>query len=375
MSDRSSNLSGNFKFLGEGMRFQKGSLHQGQEVGNSFRIAFKACCTMQKHISFQRLGILTGSLLLLGFFLPISLDFSGGVIYFPNIQFLGQDLFPFSVRLYLLLPLLGGVACLIALVPSNSYVRAGLYFFAGFTPWVMEYVMTSELLSYLAGLNSRGFDGASFSITSLISGFLLRFGLLGMFAAAFAGRANPKAKLAHYFAMVGSVMVIMALMFPTQSGGDSWRILILMPFEALGSDAVAGSVLMVLLALLLAATVLGILWGIGYKKGTNNAKSMKWLLLIALLFSVITLFCVLYVRFPPIDRVRIGILELLVGYIKVLGIFLAPLFAQCLGAMELLAMTKEGEENQAPEVKSSPGIDAAEASSVAELPFDGRDSE
>jgi hypothetical protein len=282
-------------------------------------------------------------------------------------------LFPFSVRLYLLLPLLGGVACLTALVPSNVYVRAGLYLFAGFAPWLMEYVMTSELLSYLAGLNGRGLSGASFSITSLIFGFLLRFGLLSMFAAAFAGRANPKSKLAHYFAIVGSVMVLVALMFPVQSEGDSWRILLLMPFETLATDGLAGSVLLVLMALLMAASMLGILWGVGHKKGTNNAKSMKWLLLITLTFTVITLFCVLYVRFPPIDRVRIGTLELLVGYIKILGIFLAPLFAQCLGAMELLAVSREGEGQVADEMKTSPSIVAEEVGSGAELPFDGND--
>ncbi len=296
--------------------------------------------------------------MLLGFFLPLSVNFSEGVIYFPNLQFLGQDLFPFSVRLYLLLPLLGGVTCLIALVPSNAYLRAGLYFFAGFTIWLMEYVVTYELLSYIAGPNGEWLGSARFSITSFVFAFLLRFGLLGMFAAAFAGRVNPKAKFAHYFAMVGSGMVILALMFPVQSEGDGWRILLLMPFETLGSDALAGSVGLVLLAMLLAATILGILWGIRYKKGANNAKSMQWLLLTSLTFMVVTLFLVLYLRLPPIEGTRIGTVELLVGYIKALGIFLAPSFAQTLGAMELLALSKAEERNDAPEVKSSPSIDA-----------------
>jgi hypothetical protein len=329
---------------------------------------------MKKHASFQRFGILTGTLLLLGFFLPIIIDFGEGEMIFPNITFLAQDLFPLSVRLYLVLPLLGGIACLVALVPSNVYVRAGLYFFAGFAPWLLEYFMTSELLSYSAGLNRGFLSGAQFSVTSLILGFLMRFGLVGMFAAAFAGRANPKAKVAHYFAMVGSVMVLVAMVFPVQSAGGRWSVLLAMPFETLGLNPLFGIILLLLFGLLMAAAILGILWGIGHQKGVNNAKSMKWLLLIALVSTLVSLFVVIYLNFPPVDRVKIGAFELFVGYLKVLGMFLAPVFAKCLGFMELIAYSpdKPGPADGEVKLNPSPAFEAAEPGQ--ELPFAHPDS-
>jgi hypothetical protein len=328
---------------------------------------------MQKHVSFQRLGLVTGIGLLLGFFLPIIIDLDEGEMFFPNILFLVNELFPFSVKLYLLLPLLGGIACLVALVPSNAYIRAGLYFFAGFAPWLLEYFMTAELLSYSSGMGMNFMSGSMFPSSSTIMGFLLRFGLVGMLAAAFAGRAIPQNKFAPYVAIVGSVMVLLAMVFPVQSADGHWSILLAIPFETLGSNAVFSALILILFALLMAAAFLGILWGIGHKKGVQNARSMKLILLITLVYMILAIFFFLFLQFADNGRFSIGTVELSVGYLKVLGMFLAPFLAKCLGLMELLAVSRVGEGNEAVEIKTSPNFAEDGIGQGAELPFEGKE--
>jgi hypothetical protein len=325
---------------------------------------------MKRHASIQRFGLLTGILLLIGFFFPVIFGWEEGEMFFPNIMLLSQEIIPFSLKLYLVLPLFGGIACLVALAFKNHYVRAGLYIFSGFAPWLLEYWMTSEMLSMSSGMGGGLLGGGWMPAGSTIMNFLLSFGIIGMIAASFAGRVNPTSKVIPYFALAGSSMFLLGMLFPIEFTGDRMSVLLIIPFQSLAEAPLLALMFIVLEVLLVGAAVLGILWGIQHKKGVNHAFWMKTTLRIAMVYFVVAIFCVLLYQFSGRGRLDMGILVLSFIYLKALGMFIAPFFAKALGIMELLAFAKNSAPHKEPEIatNSDPVVD--ETIPATELPFE-----
>jgi hypothetical protein len=291
----------------------------------------------QKYPSIQRFGLYTAILLILGVLFPILVPGHDGLeLMFVNFYILDLPVVPFSAKLYVLFPLLGGILCIVALFLKNNIGRSILYLTVGFMPYFLALIITNDIWNMLDGFpGSRGgFDMPSMSVQL---SYLMPIGLMGLIVAAFVGSNDRENRVAPWLALGGGSLLFLMLIIPTRFGesnlGDTP--IIWWPIKAMEEDFVTGFIILSFVVLIVAACLLGILWGAKHKTGLNHALRIKILLRIAFLELVVFGILLALVRMDSLDKLQI-LLVILFGLLKVMGMFVAPFYAKCLGFMEIV---------------------------------------
>lgn len=292
---------------------------------------------MQKDNAIQRFGIWTGVLLILGVLLPIIIPRVG--LMFPNFELLGIAGIPFTLKIYLFFPIIGGILCFAALAQQKWLVRGILYLIAGFLPYLIGLTMQGEALMMGRQMTMGGVGfGVSGALKGIV-GLTFPLGLIGLISAAFAGQANPQSKIVPWVALGGGALLGLSLLIPISMPGSRGFVNILIsPITAIIEEQIIMAILMLILVVcLVIAAVSGIIWGLKAKDGVNKSRVIKLSLRIG--FIQLLVFGVLALLIEAADGGEFfgAALMIIPAAFKMVGMLVGPFFAKCLGVAELIA--------------------------------------
>lgn len=254
----------------------------------------------------------------------------------PNFELLGEDMIPFSLKLYLIFPIIGAVLCFVALAQQKWMIRGILYLVAGFIPYLISLSLQGEAL--LMG-RTMTTGGMGMGATGVLTGFLgiaFTVGLLALISASFIGGVNRQNRFAPWIALGGGCLLALSLLIPIDVPGNGFANILISPIWAIGEGEIfIGIILLIFVVCMVIAAVNGILWGVKAAQGANKSSIIKLVLRIG--FIQLLVFGVLGMLF---NGGRGNFLEMLVfivpAILKGVGMIVGPFFAKCLGIIELV---------------------------------------
>lgn len=247
-------------------------------------------------------------------------------------------------------PFLSAILVFVALFLKKSGARGTLYLNAGFLPLLFFVIFGQAAFfsSMIEGMDGRGMDrvgNGSNNLADIMSMLILIFGyyggLLMLVTSGLAGSVNKAGKIPAYFALVGGILMGMALVVPINGGEMGYTALLIAPFQVIDESPIFGILSLVFIWLHVVAVVAAILWGINFRKGTNLAISVKRLFAAAYLLSFASM-----VVFMAVSFLNMGNGVMLVGYVFIIVMKFAAMLvgfflAKSLGMAELIAYPNE----------------------------------
>ncbi|MEM7035404.1 MAG: hypothetical protein AAF570_00415 [Bacteroidota bacterium] len=276
-------------------------------------------------------------MLLLGFILPIAIPSRGGDIEFSfiNLQMLGEGRMPFFLRLYFIIPLISGILGIVALNQQKSVRRAMFWAIAGFLPTFVSLIATGDAMGMMGRMGGMG--GMQMLSSEAIS-FFMGLGFILLMAGAYSGEVRRGHHVPAIMAGIGGGLMLLGFIIP--NGGMGMRgggsVLLAMPFQLLEASPISALILIGIMALIIAACVVALVWAFKHKEGVNNSRSILSLMGAALAFGLVALFVSSIVSSGG-RMIGLIMITLIFGLVKVLALFGGLIYAKVMFVTELTA--------------------------------------
>lgn len=220
----------------------------------------------------------TAIIMFLAQFLPIAANrpFSNGYrIMIPMLEILKSSHFPLFSKFLTVLPLICAIAIFVARKLEDQGVRIGIYFAAGYLPFILSIINPVDIgEATFLGRGLGPFGGPVLALMTVALGIIL------LTSAGIAGRVNRRKPLPAIFAGIAGGMLLLALFLPLPFGMDETIMLAQLPFKLFDLDAVVALAFVVPLLIWIFAAIAGIVWAVRHKAGINASKLILILLLI-----------------------------------------------------------------------------------------------
>ena len=232
----------------------------------------------------RRLGIFAIVFFILAFIWPInSISIRSGLgIIFPNIYFLDGPMLSGIAKFALFFPLVGAILAVVALRQKHTNVRIVLYALLAIIPHLLQWISSvPNAHMTVNGMNLLDIPG--YDLTGCLDGFGLSgliFGiaLATLIAVYFILKSEREVKFLPIIALGAGILFLLGLIFPYPRYNwffSSLTILLVYPFELMGSNFVMGLFALVAMSGAVAMAVFSIIWGIKHKSGYLPQKAYQ----------------------------------------------------------------------------------------------------
>ena len=190
-----------------------------------------------------------GIVLIVGFLMPtcVPTGMGGTTLTFPNITGLGSDLLGVTAKLWLLYPLLAGIAAIVLAVTTLPPKRGVVLLAAGLIPIIVSFA-DSDILASLQG----EMMGAAMTQAGVMS-LLLLLGSLGVYVGSRVRWYRPTLTYSYYIGMAGGIALILFCFVPMHG-----TMVVAVPFQAMKDSVIGGLGMLIAVGLLLTAAIVSL---------------------------------------------------------------------------------------------------------------------